>query len=368
MTGRGSAGTLAGRIQGSRGDDIADGRQMTPPQATRIGPAIVAALCVMIASASSGADSDVRDAYAYVRRINTSAGRVAATPLQGTFHEGMPAGIFDKSGRLVCAAATTSVYPDLIYLDVSANDAARVEKGFLVAESGKPERIAALAGDPAIEKGLKADLASICAVAGPTTIDNYRFKKTMPDVFYRPRTPHHDTDCTRCHHPSEDSRKKCSTCHGNEGRSKVITLREAFHIRCRGCHTGTRLASMGCDGCHVPGPGDRSRNMTVTYYGSGSSRRSIPERMSLNEIRKSKPPVLFGHKAHADEVRGNCKVCHHKDEAGRERACSFRNCHGARAEGKKVELKEAFHKNCKDCHKKNTRKKAPTKCNDCHKK
>jgi len=85
--------------------------------------------------------------------------------------------------------------------------------------------------------------------------------------------------------------------------------------------------------------------------------------VTLKEIQKTKPAVTFDHKAHADRVKGNCKACHHKDEAGKEQKCSA--CHGAKADGKKVELKEAFHKTCKDCHKKEN---APTKCDGCHKK
>lgn len=83
----------------------------------------------------------------------------------------------------------------------------------------------------------------------------------------------------------------------------------------------------------------------------------------IKEIQKTKPPVTFDHKAHADRVKGDCKACHHKDEAGKEQKCSA--CHGAKADGKKVELKEAFHKTCKDCHKK---EKGPTKCDACHQK
>src|SRR5512144_1299308 len=86
-------------------------------------------------------------------------------------------------------------------------------------------------------------------------------------------------------------------------------------------------------------------------------------KVTLKEIQKSKPAVTFDHKAHADRVKGNCKACHHKDEAGKEQKCSA--CHGAKADGKKVELKEAFHKTCKDCHKKEN---GPSKCDGCHKK
>jgi len=62
----------------------------------------------------------------------------------------------------------------------------------------------------------------------------------------------------------------------------------------------------------------------------------------------------------------DCKECHHKDEKGKEQGCH--QCHKSKTEGKVVELKEAYHATCKDCHKKDASKKAPTMCNGCHKK
>jgi hypothetical protein len=87
-----------------------------------------------------------------------------------------------------------------------------------------------------------------------------------------------------------------------------------------------------------------------------------PKQVVIKEIQKTKAPVAFNHEAHQAKVK-ECKTCHHKDDAGKEQKCSA--CHKAKAEGKKVELKEAFHTSCKDCHKK---QKGPTKCDDCHKK
>ncbi len=86
-------------------------------------------------------------------------------------------------------------------------------------------------------------------------------------------------------------------------------------------------------------------------------------KVTIKEIQKTKPAVVFDHKAHVDRAKGDCKACHHKDEAGKEQGCS--KCHGDKAEGKKVALKDAFHGTCKDCHKKMN---GPTKCDGCHKK
>ena len=82
------------------------------------------------------------------------------------------------------------------------------------------------------------------------------------------------------------------------------------------------------------------------------------------EFKASKGTVTFDHEKHSKSI-GKCAECHHKDAASKEAKCS--TCHAkGKGEGKKVELKEAFHKNCKDCHK--AGKKGPEKCEGCHKK
>ena len=89
-------------------------------------------------------------------------------------------------------------------------------------------------------------------------------------------------------------------------------------------------------------------------------------KVTIKHIQKTKEPVVFDHKAHATSRAKDCKECHHKDEKGKEQGCH--QCHKAKTEGKVVELKEAYHATCKDCHKKDASKKAPTMCNGCHKK
>jgi len=89
-------------------------------------------------------------------------------------------------------------------------------------------------------------------------------------------------------------------------------------------------------------------------------------KVTLHQIQKIKPPVVFDHKAHAEKRAKSCQECHHKDAAGKEQKCF--TCHKEKAEGKVVALKDAYHTNCKDCHKKDASKKAPTMCDGCHKK
>lgn len=90
-----------------------------------------------------------------------------------------------------------------------------------------------------------------------------------------------------------------------------------------------------------------------------------PDKIVIKEVQKTKPPVTFDHKGHADRIK-NCQECHHKNEKGKEEKCS--TCHKAKLEGKTPEFKEAMHGKCRECHKKDASKKAPTKCDECHKK
>lgn len=103
--------------------------------------------------------------------------------------------------------------------------------------------------------------------------------------------------------------------------------------------------------------------VAAAVFAAGTAFAAPPDKIVLKEIQKQKPPVSYTHKAHGEKVKA-CAECHHKDAAGAEQKCS--KCHGAKAEDKKVDLKEAFHKQCKGCHQKE--KKGPTKCDDCHKK
>ena len=87
-------------------------------------------------------------------------------------------------------------------------------------------------------------------------------------------------------------------------------------------------------------------------FGLGVAFAAPPDKMVIKEIQKVKGPVHFDHKAHTG-VAKNCQACHHADAAGKEQKCS--KCHTDKTDGKKLSLKDAFHKQCKDCHTKRPR-------------
>jgi hypothetical protein len=78
--------------------------------------------------------------------------------------------------------------------------------------------------------------------------------------------------------------------------------------------------------------------------------------------------VKFNHKKHSETMKIDCTKCHHTWKKGETSGKVCLDCHKAKAEGKTIAAKDAFHKDCQDCHKKEeaAKKPAPTKCVGCH--
>jgi hypothetical protein len=78
--------------------------------------------------------------------------------------------------------------------------------------------------------------------------------------------------------------------------------------------------------------------------------------------------VKFNHKKHAETLKVACEKCHHelKGKKPGEVPKGCKACHKAAAEGKTLSSKDAFHKDCQECHKQDKAKKAPTTCTKCH--
>ena len=108
----------------------------------------------------------------------------------------------------------------------------------------------------------------------------------------------------------------------------------------------------------------------------------VPDEVTImNEgyKRDKKGPVELHHKKHSGDYAVKCTECHHHYEDGKNvwkegdpvKKCA--ECHDPnKRQGKKqYKLQNAYHHNCKDCHKELNKagKKAPLKkCNDCHQK
>ncbi|PID40527.1 MAG: acidic cytochrome c3 [Proteobacteria bacterium] len=82
-------------------------------------------------------------------------------------------------------------------------------------------------------------------------------------------------------------------------------------------------------------------------------------------------PSVFVHDEHNENAGvEDCAVCHHvyedgqlvEDESSEDQSCS--DCHSLEGGDGQPTLMEAFHSNCKGCHKKEG--KGPVLCGECH--
>jgi len=79
--------------------------------------------------------------------------------------------------------------------------------------------------------------------------------------------------------------------------------------------------------------------------------------------------VKFPHKKHAETLKIDCLKCHHTWKKGETSGKLCNDCHKAKAEGKALAAKDAFHKDCRGCHdeaKKAKKPAGPTACTQCH--
>lgn len=85
-----------------------------------------------------------------------------------------------------------------------------------------------------------------------------------------------------------------------------------------------------------------------------------------------KSAVEFTHKKHSVDHKLACTECHHVYKDGKNvfkdgdkvQECSACHTSPKKNQGKMLSLYNAFHDNCKTCHK--AAKKGPRKCNECH--
>lgn len=89
---------------------------------------------------------------------------------------------------------------------------------------------------------------------------------------------------------------------------------------------------------------------------------------------REKGPVLFRHQPH-DQARIACTACHHdyvqRRNVWREGmpVAKCETCHSARPQPGQLDLKNAFHRQCKGCHLKTRqvgRQAGPIRCEECH--
>jgi len=109
----------------------------------------------------------------------------------------------------------------------------------------------------------------------------------------------------------------------------------------------------------------------------------VPDKVLINNegyAADKKGPVDFTHKKHTADHKVACAECHHVIKDGKnvwkegEAVHKCKECHDPiEKKGSVDKLQNAYHNNCKDCHKKlaeggKTTTAPLKKCNDCHQK
>jgi hypothetical protein len=112
-----------------------------------------------------------------------------------------------------------------------------------------------------------------------------------------------------------------------------------------------------------------------------SDKQDMPETITLENkaCGNSRGPVEFAHVTHAEDYGISCNECHHYYENGKniwkeeDGVNKCIECHDScKSDGKVKKLELAFHKNCKECHRKMATEQGATNapfraCKDCHK-
>lgn len=129
--------------------------------------------------------------------------------------------------------------------------------------------------------------------------------------------------------------------------------------------------------------------LSVALYAGSTVPTEVDLSTKIEGYTNKKGDVHFSHAKHTTDYKVACSECHH-DENGKPRAdlkegdevktCAECHTKGGEIKGKKAKglsdkekleyLGNAFHENCKTCHKKynkqNKTKAAPTTCSKCH--
>ncbi|MEZ5358602.1 MAG: cytochrome c3 family protein [Candidatus Zixiibacteriota bacterium] len=182
--------------------------------------------------------------------------------------------------------------------------------------------------------------------------------------------------CDHCHHVYDEQQKKlvyvknqessCRDCHKKEKIDNRLSLEQAAHYKCFGCHLeNPETGPTTCAGCH-----DKQMQMDIKVVEHPARLyRNQPDYTYLSpddaELVHAKLPVVnFAHIDH-EQYLDKCRTCHHETM----KACN--ECHlldpGEDAVTT-VTLQQAMHDmqskhSCAGCH---AEKKSQTQCAGCH--
>ncbi len=184
--------------------------------------------------------------------------------------------------------------------------------------------------------------------------------------------------CETCHHVYDEASKQlthrpeteeaCDSCHGEHDEDRRLSLENAAHTDCIGCHRDRRARGQDsgpetCDGCH----GAEARGQFEQLDEITRIKRAQPDLRWIKADGATSNLVGFDHKSHeSPSISSSCSSCHHHAL----KAC--RDCHtldGNEVLGGGITLEQAFHKadssrSCIGCHQRRIQNDG--NCMSCH--
>jgi hypothetical protein len=180
--------------------------------------------------------------------------------------------------------------------------------------------------------------------------------------------------CETCHHSYNEAEKKlvyvkgseeaCSTCHLDRDDGKNLSLPNAVHTDCVGCHLrrlekAQTAGPIHCRGCHDAAIVDAYPQLDPVPR----LVRGQPDRSWVSTEGARTPMVAFNHLGHEPDA-SFCSSCHHQSL----KPCD--DCHtlSGSVEGAGITLDESYHAasselSCVGCHSART---SATECVGCH--
>lgn len=189
--------------------------------------------------------------------------------------------------------------------------------------------------------------------------DTLKFDKPLHDL----HTEILSKDCSACHHV-KGKETSCKKCHKEVDRKKLISMKNASHLNCIGCHK-EMSGPVNCTDCHNKSAEEKNAKPGDAPISTQIQQDANPKDKDTGVPVNKMGAVAFDHDAHG-KYQDNCNSCHHTEET----VSCMDSCHTVNGseQGKMITAEQAMHnidskRSCVGCHEENKKDK---ECAGCH--